>query len=76
VVTGGSDGIGFAMAKKLATQGFNICIIARNKEKIDQKLVEIKNECRNGDDSFKTMALIADFGSMYTIADYQTKIGD
>ena len=30
VVTGGSDGIGLAMCKKLCNEGFNICIIARN----------------------------------------------
>jgi len=30
VVTGGSDGIGLAMCKKLANEGFNILIVARN----------------------------------------------
>lgn len=30
LITGGSDGIGFAIAKDLANNGFNICIIARN----------------------------------------------
>jgi len=30
VVTGGSDGIGLAMCKKLAKEGFNIVIVARN----------------------------------------------
>ena len=30
VVSGGSDGIGLAMCKNLARQGFNICIVARN----------------------------------------------
>ena len=35
VVTGGSDGIGLAMAKKLANEGFNICIISRTESKIN-----------------------------------------
>lgn len=30
VVTGASDGIGLAMCKKLAREGFNICMVARN----------------------------------------------
>ena len=61
VVTGGSDGIGLAMCKKLATEGFNICIVSRSEGKINEKLEEIRKECRNGDDSFKTMCLVADF---------------
>jgi short-subunit dehydrogenase len=38
VVTGGSDGIGFEICQQLAKQGFNICIVARNKNKIEEKL--------------------------------------
>jgi hypothetical protein len=34
VVTGGSDGIGFGMCKKLAGEGYNICIISRNEHKM------------------------------------------
>ena len=44
VVTGGSDGIGLAMCKHLAAQGFNICIIARNRERMEKVLDEIKKE--------------------------------
>ena len=35
VVTGGSDGLGLEICKRLAKQGFNICIIARNLEKMN-----------------------------------------
>lgn len=52
VVTGGSDGIGLAMCKNLAKQGFNICIVSRSEKKINEKLEEIKKECRDGDQSF------------------------
>ena len=47
VVTGGSDGIGLCMCHKLAAQGFNICIVARNEEKMKEKLAEIKKGVKN-----------------------------
>ena len=34
LVTGGSDGIGLALCKELAFQGFNIIIVSRNAEKM------------------------------------------
>ena len=34
VITGGSDGIGLEMAKKVALEGFNVCIVARNEAKM------------------------------------------
>ena len=42
VVTGGSNGFGLEFCNQLAAQGFNICMISRNKSKIDEKLDEIK----------------------------------
>jgi len=69
-VTGGSDGIGLAMAKKLANEGFNICIISRTESKINEKLEEIKKECRPTDDTFKTLCVVADFSKLLTIQDY------
>ena len=47
VVSGGSDGIGLAMCKKLAREGFNICMLSRTESKINAKLEEIKKECPN-----------------------------
>jgi short-subunit dehydrogenase len=44
VVTGGSDGIGLEMCHQLAEQGFNICMISRNKVKVDEKLAQIKQK--------------------------------
>lgn len=67
VVTGGSDGIGLAMCKKLAEEGFNICIVSRTESKINDKLAEIRRECRNGDESFKTLAVVADLSKLLTI---------
>ncbi|WP_432400826.1 SDR family NAD(P)-dependent oxidoreductase [Wukongibacter sp. M2B1] len=37
LITGGSDGIGFAIAEAFAKEGANIIIIARNKERLHQK---------------------------------------
>ena len=76
VVTGGSDGIGLAMCKKLAREGFNICIVSRSESKIKEKLEEIRKECRNGDDSFKTMCLVADFWKLRTMEDYRKVVGE
>jgi hypothetical protein len=42
VVTGGSDGIGLAMCEHLAANGFNICIMSRNSDKMKEKLTLIK----------------------------------
>jgi len=43
VVTGGSDGIGLAMCKELARRDFNIVIVARNPEKMEDAAKEIKS---------------------------------
>jgi len=36
VVTGASEGIGESYALELASQGFNICLIARRKDKLEE----------------------------------------
>lgn len=70
LVTGGSDGVGLDVCKKLAKEGFNICIVSRTQSKIEDKLKEISKECRDGDESFKTLAVVADFGNLRTIQEY------
>ena len=42
----------------MAALGFNICIIARNKEKIEEKLKEIEKKFEG---KIKTKAIVADF---------------
>lgn len=67
VITGGSDGIGFEMAKLLAGRdGFNIAIVARNLEKIEGKL----KECRALRAGTNTLAIVADFEQLSTVEDY------
>ena len=42
VVTGSTDGIGKACAKHLASQGFNIVLVARNLEKLNATAKELQ----------------------------------
>ena len=56
VVTGGSDGIGLAIAKNLAARGFNIVVVGRNITKVHQKLKEIQQVNQN----IQTRSIIAD----------------
>jgi len=75
-VTGGSDGIGLGICKKLAKEGFNICIVARTQSKMDDKLNEIKTECRADDGTFETLAVVADFSKLKRISEYKEAIAD
>ena len=78
VVTGGSDGIGFAMCQNLAEQGFNVCIVARNKEKMTQKLkiIEDKIKLKKPDFKWETKTLVVDFGTVFFIEDYKKQVAD
>lgn len=61
------------MAKQLARDcGFNICIVARNQAKMDQKLAEIKKM----NPKIETKAIVADFSKMNTIAHYKETIAE
>ncbi|KAI5236781.1 NAD(P)-binding protein [Aureobasidium subglaciale] len=42
LITGGSSGMGRALAKKLAQRGANVCIVARNQSKLDETIEYIK----------------------------------
>lgn len=41
LVTGGSSGLGFALAQNLAKQGYNIVVVARNQEKINKTVADL-----------------------------------
>lgn len=53
--------------------GFNVCIIGRNKERIEQAFADIKKEV--GREEMKTKTVIAEVGNLNTMADY-TKIAE
>jgi short-subunit dehydrogenase len=44
VITGGSSGLGFALAKLVGKQGFQVILIARNQEKLNSSVEELKKE--------------------------------
>ena len=71
LVTGGSDGIGLAICHEMAAHGFNICMVARNAEKMDEKLKEVQAK-----NTVKTRALVFDFNEHTTIDKYQELIAD
>jgi 17beta-estradiol 17-dehydrogenase / very-long-chain 3-oxoacyl-CoA reductase len=45
VVTGATDGIGFAMAQQMAQQGMNVVLISRSKEKLEVSAQAILAKC-------------------------------
>merc|ERR1711935_42942 len=57
VVTGGSDGIGLAIAHRLAMNKMNIVLVARNETKLKEKVKEIKQKYK-----VKVEYRVADFG--------------
>ena len=52
----------------MADKGFNICMIARNKEKMQKRLNEIREKTKG---NVKVMAVVADFSEMPKIEDYE-----
>ncbi|THY91822.1 NAD(P)-binding protein [Aureobasidium pullulans] len=58
LLTGGSSGMGKALAKKLAEQGANVCIVARNQQKLDETIDYIKSHAKSPNQRF--LAISAD----------------
>ena len=50
-------------------------MIARNGEKMDQKLKEIQDANKNTSPPIKTFKIVADFSDMTSIEEYEDKIG-
>lgn len=42
LITGGNQGIGFATAKQLALEGYNVCIACRNEERATEAVEQIR----------------------------------
>jgi len=49
LISGGSSGIGLALAKKLASSGYNVTILARDQARLDSARIEIESVRRNAD---------------------------
>jgi uncharacterized protein len=71
LITGGSDGIGLEIVNQLAAQSFNICIVARNLEKMRKICIDLE-----ANHSIKTKCLVCDFSQHKTIADYRRLVAD
>ncbi|BET03312.1 vacuolar protein sorting 13 homolog B [Nesidiocoris tenuis] len=69
VVTGATDGIGKAFAFELARKGFNVALISRSKDKLDNVAKEIENQC-----SVSTKVVPANFTSINP--EMYARIGD
>lgn len=56
-ITGGSSGIGFAIAKELAARGVNILLIARTEEKLEAAREEISSRSNGSGPEVTTLSL-------------------
>jgi len=65
VVTGGSMGLGFAVARKCAREGANVVIAARNKKDLDRALAELKKQSMG-----RCAAFVLDVGALNRVVDF------
>jgi 3-dehydrosphinganine reductase len=56
IVTGGSQGLGLAFAKQLASKGANVVIVARNVSKLRTALTEIKTQAFSPKQRFESLS--------------------
>jgi 3-dehydrosphinganine reductase len=48
VITGGSYGLGLEISRAFLKEGANVCTIARNKEKLDASIEDLRKDVRSG----------------------------
>lgn len=65
LITGGSRGLGKALAQSLAARGANVVVVARQQAELDEVVSEIK---RHGGNAFGIAADVGDKESIYPIA--------
>ena len=59
LITGSTKGIGFASAKKLASEGASVIINGRNKKNVEDAILRIQNEVKNAN----VLGIVADLGT-------------
>eukprot|EP00826_Nyctotherus_ovalis_P066576 TRINITY_DN9854_c0_g1_i3.p1 TRINITY_DN9854_c0_g1~~TRINITY_DN9854_c0_g1_i3.p1 ORF type:complete len:301 (+),score=73.30 TRINITY_DN9854_c0_g1_i3:73-975(+) len=70
IITGGSSGIGLAYAKELAKAGFNLLLIARDQDRLEEKRSEILKE--SGENAPEIQTISFDFSKPYDPVYYST----
>ncbi|CAI5701140.1 hypothetical protein KXD40_004280 [Peronospora effusa] len=69
-ITGGSSGLGLALAKKYARQGAKVSIVARGLDKLEESKKEIEGSRKNTDaDVFIQSCDVSDFASVQKAVD-------
>ena len=69
VITGGTRGIGLAIAEGLAREGVNLAICARDKKVLDEAIVSIKNKY-----NVKAIGIVADVAKTKDIENFVSKV--
>ena len=70
LITGGSRGLGRALALKVAAKGAKVAIVARQKAELDEAVAEIK---WHGGTAFGIVADVGDKDSIYPIVGQDRK---
>lgn len=71
VITGGSAGIGLALAKRLAAQGCDVAIASRSADKLERAAAELRRTSRG-----KILAVPCDVASRSEVRDLAQRASD
>lgn len=68
LITGGSSGIGLALAKELAQAGTDLCLLARDEAKLAQAREELEALAARSDQKFLTLSCdVSDFDNLQSL---------
>ena len=56
IITGGSSGIGLALAKALSSEGYDLCLLARDVDKLKKAQEQVAAQASNGDQKVETIS--------------------
>jgi NAD(P)-dependent dehydrogenase (short-subunit alcohol dehydrogenase family) len=72
VVTGGNRGIGFAMARALASEACNLVICGRHQEKLEQAAARLRQQLS---DNVRTLAVVCDVRELQSVEKMFAEVG-